>query len=89
MSESKRFDVRKAQANLDEALANVTKLATGNRDEVEPSADLRQQARYMREVYVSYLDAGFTRNEALFFTSMPMRETIQYELDRQRREGDL
>lgn len=89
MSENKRFDAKQAQANLDEALANVTRLGSGIRGEVEPSADQRQQARYMREVYVSYLDAGFTRNEALFFTSMPMRETIQYELDRQRREGDL
>lgn len=89
MSENKRFDAKQAQANLDDALANVTRLATGNRGEVEPSADQRQHARYMREVYVSYLDAGFTRNEALFFTSMPMRETIQYELDRERREGEL
>lgn len=89
MSESKKFDAKQSQANLDEALANVARLATGNRGEVEPSADQRQQARYMREVYVSYLDAGFTRNEALFFTSMPMRETIQYELDRERREGEL
>lgn len=89
MSERKKFDDKQAQANLDEALANVARLATGNRGEVEPSAGQRQEARYMREVYVSYLDAGFTRNEALFFTSMPMREAIQYELDRERREGDL
>lgn len=89
MSEKKRFEAAQAQASLDEALANVARLATGNRGEVEPSADQRQQARYMREVYVSYLDAGFARGEALFLTSMPMRETIHYELDRQRREDEL
>lgn len=85
MSGKKRFDARQAELNMEEALANVVRLGNGGAKR-EPSSDNRAVARNVREMYVAYLDEGFNEGEAVYLATIPIRESIQFELEKRDEE---